>query len=421
MLSASKSFRNAAAAATKVLLFAGALGLFALATTFAAADAIDPTLPRTIVVGPPRGFAPAERVDARRTGRTPSALPSAPVELWRRNLSGGLGVAPVVDANGEVIAALTTPEVVRLSSDGRELWRTRIGISPAFAPPVLTSDGTVVMLTAAGSAVALRPTGAVRYAVPLGLRAARDSDATALALDQGGLVVAAGRTLLELDADGAVRARAMLDERVHGGLVAGSDGTLITTETGAVYSWRPPGSPRKLGSFTGVARGGAALADARTLLAVVDGKALVALDLVTGRSHVRASAPAGVSFDGPPTVGHSGLALVSGTSGLLLGVDPADGERIRVALERSAVLPDAGAPASLFGAVDARSGPPLLVDAAGRVAFARPGGRCGLVRADAAVVLVAERVCGTPIALQPAGERRMLLACRDGVVWMLGD
>jgi hypothetical protein len=417
----SSSSKRSASRRAPLAALAAALGLSAAAASLASADAIDPTLPRTLTVGAPRGFAPAERLDGRRTGRSPSALPDAPSELWRRNLSGGLDVAPVVDARGEVIAALTSPEVVRLAPDGRELWRTRIGGSAAIAAPVLTSDGTAVVLTAAGLAIALRPGGAIRWAAPLGLRGTREADAAPLALDDGGLVVAGGRTLVEVDADGAVRARASLDERALGGLVAGPDGALVTTESGVVYAWRPPGAPRRLGSFGGVPRRGAALADRRTVVAVVDGKVLVALDLVTGTTHVLASAPAGALLDGPPAVSPSGLALVSITSGLVVGVDAAGAERLRAAVDRTLAVPDGGALASFFGPVEPKPSAPLVVDAAGRVAFARPGGRAGIVHPDATVTLATDRACGTPIAISPAGERRFLLACRDGVVWMLGE
>jgi hypothetical protein len=389
--------------------------------TLATADTIDPTLPRTVVVGPPRGAAPAERLDARRTGRTPLALPSAPAEIWRHNLGGGLDVAPLVDARGDVVAALTSPEVVRLGADGRERWRARLGPAAAVAAPVLTSDGTMVVVTAGGQAIGLWPSGALRYATSLGARGTREADASPLALEDGGVLVASGRSLIELDADGAVRARATLEERPVGGLVAGPEGALVTTESGAVFSFRAPGAPRRLGSFGGVVRRGAALADARTLVGVVDGRALVAFDLVTGAAHVRVSAPAGALFDGPPAIDASGLALAPTTTGLVIGADASGSDRLRVAIDRAPLTGDAGV--TFFGAASPESRPtaPLVVDAAGRVAFARPGGRSGVIAADGAVTLAAERTCGTPIALAPAADRRLLVACRDGVVLMLGD
>lgn len=389
----------------------------------ARAEVLDATMPRTVVVGAPRGFAPSERVDPRRTGRTHTRLPSPAVEVWRRQISGGIDLTPLVDTQGNVIVAQTIAEIIKLSPEGREIWRARTGTGAPTAPPVLTSDGTLVVLTAAGQAMGLTPSGATRFAVPLGFR--RDADTTPLALDDGGVLIAARQALVEIDADGAVRARTTLGERAVGALLHGPEGALITTESGAVYTWKAPGTPRKIGSFGGVPRRGALVADARTLLAVVDGRSLVALDLPTGTTQVRASAPGlGVLFDAPATVNAAGLGLVATYGGMLIGVDASGSEKLTIALEKQALLlgADAGAPAAgFFGATELRPSPPVIVDPQGRIGFARGGGRVGVVTPEGNVGVVNERLCPSPIAVQPAGDRRMLVACRDGMIWMLGE
>jgi len=53
--------------------------------------------------------------------------------------------------------------------------------------------------------------------------------------------------------------------------------------------------------------------------------------------------------------------------------------------------------------------------------FVRAGGRAGVVAPDGSVALAAERVCSAPVAVLPAGERRMLVACRDGTLVMLEE
>ncbi|KYF65737.1 hypothetical protein [Sorangium cellulosum] len=397
---------------------AAAAVLLPAAAPLAFADAVDTSRPHTIVVGAPRGFAPSDRLDARRTGRSAARLPFPAREAWRRQLRGGIDAAPLADADGDLLLTLTVPEVVKLGADGRERWRVRIGDSAPLAPAVITSDGTLALITSSGLAVGLTPAGGVRFAVPLGLRG-RDADVTPLALDDGGLVAAAGRSLVELTADGSVRARAELPERATGALLAGPDGTLVTTESGAVLTWRPPGAPRRLGSFGGLPRRGAALADARTLLAVVDGRRLVALDLPTGTTGVRAGSALGV-LDGPPAIGAGGVAMVLSSAGLLLGVNAAGDEALRVALDRAPAASPADAGLSgLLGPVDAKPSPPVVIDRTGRVGFARAGGRAGVVEADGNVSIAAERLCSTPVAVVPAGEERMAIACRDGTVVML--
>jgi outer membrane protein assembly factor BamB len=431
-----------------------ALGAALPTGSIALADVIDPSLPRAVVVGAPRGAAPSERIDTARTGRARTRLPHPPIELWRRHICGGIEHLPVVDAEDNILIALSSPELIKLGPDGKEVWRARLGAASPVAPPVLTSDGTAVVITAAGQAWGVAPNGAVRFTTALGVRG-RDIETAPLPLRDGGLVVASGPTLLELDRDGAVRARTSLearpggvDTRVTGALLAAPPGdaqlagaTLFTTEAGSVYSFRPPGAPRKLGSFGGFARKGATLADARTLLAVVDNRRVVALDLPTGTTHVRATAAPFGFFDGPVTLGpasRGGLALVAHQSGLLLGFDAAGNEKLRLALEKPPPAPDAGAPAapgagagvvggavgsamSFFGPVELKPSPPLIVDPAGGVGFARVNGRVGVVSPEGNLALAGERVCSVPIGVVPAGDKRMLLACRDGGVWLYGE
>jgi outer membrane protein assembly factor BamB len=383
-------------------------------------------MPRTVVVGAPRGFAPSERIDPRRTGRTQTRLPFPAVEVWRRQISGGIELAPLVDTQGNVIIAQTIAEIIKLSPDGREIWRARTGTGAPTATPVLTSDGTLVVVTAAGQAWGLTPSGATRFTVSLGVR--RDADTTPLALDDGGILIAARHSLIEIDADGVVRARATLQERAVGALLLGPEGALVTTDSGGVYTWKSPGEPRKIGSFGGQPRRGALLADSRTLLAVVDGRTLTALDLPTGTTQVRATAPLlGVLFDAPATVSPSGLGLVSTYGGLLIGVDASGSEKLTIALEKQVLLlgADAGVPvgpgAGFFGPTDLRPSAPVIVDPQGRIGFARAGGRVGVVSPEGNVGIVNERLCASPIAVQPAGDKKMLVACRDGTIWMLGE
>jgi outer membrane protein assembly factor BamB len=427
---------NSNRARNRLKAAAAAAGLLLPWASLALAEAIDPNRPLVVAVGVPRGAAPSERLDGARTGRSRTRLPARPVEIWSFRTSGGLELPPLVDANGNVIVALSVPDVVKLSADGKEVFRARIGAQAPLSPPLITSSGTVVVLTTGAQAVGLSPAGAVRFTTPLGVKG-RDLDTAALALRDGGVVVAAGRTLLELDGDGNVRARAAIDDRIIGALIDGPEGTLVTTESGGVYSFRPPGAPRKLGTFGGAPRRGAALADKRTLLAVVDGRRVVAFDLATGATQIRASVPpGGASLDGPVTIGPTGLTFVATQAGLVLGLDAAGNERVHFQVEKPPIPADAGASLSagsvplgalggsgpgFFPAADLKPSPPLVIDPDGRVAFVRAGGRAGVAAPDGTVTLAADRVCSSPIAVVPAGERRMLVACRDGALYVYGE
>lgn len=402
----------------------------------ARADTLDPSLPHAVTVGPPRGAAPSERLDPRRTGRARTHLPAAPAELWRRHVSGNIEVPPVVDEGGNLLVATTVSELVKLAPDARELWRARFGNgnANAAAAPMLLAGGTVVVLTQAGWAWGFSPSGAPRFATPLGF-SRRDVDSVPVALENGGFVVAAGNTVVELTAEGAVRARGTLDdrppgappvmERAYGAVVDSPGGALVTTASGNVYRFHPPAAPRRIGSLGGVPVRGALLADDRTLAAIVDGRRLVELDLPTGTTHVRA---AGLLFDAPPALGPGGEVLAVVHPGLLLGIDASGNERFHVLLDKAPPVPALPLPGpvvpsrgGLGVSVDVRPAPPVIVDPAGRVAFLRASGRVGVISPEGKVHVATERVCASPMALAPAGDKRMVVACRDGGLRMFGE
>jgi len=382
---------------------------------------IDPLMPTTIVVGAPLGPAPCDRLDPQRTGRSSTALPEAPVELWRRPISGGLDLPPVVDHTGRIVAALTIPEIVELDADGKEQWRTRLGTAGALAPPALTSDGTVVVLTSDARAWGISKSGSVRFETTLGVNG-RDLTLAPMPTDDGGVVLAAGRELLALGPNGTIRARARLPSRAAGPPVLHRGDALIVTEPGEVYRYHAPESPQRIGSFNGRPKGGAALADARTLIAVVDTTRIVALDLPTGTTHVRSGAVDLLTqFDGPVALSREGVALTTTYSGVLLGYDAAGDETRRVSLEKQLLAADAGAASLLLGTVDRKPSPPVFVDGEGRVAFARRTGKVGVALPNGRIAVASDRLCSSPIHIVPAGDRRMLVACRDGTLWMLGE
>ncbi len=414
--------------------------------SFALADALDPSVPHTVVVGSPKGAAPSERVDPQRTGRSKTKLPASPKESWKRTLPSGTTFAPLVDGSGNLTFALTTSIILRWSSEGKEQWRVQLPSATGSAvtvaaPPVLLSGGTIAIVTSLGELVGISPSGSIRYTTALGVSTsagARDGGVSPLALTDGGLAIASGRTLLEVSADGSVRARAQLDDSAVGALIPGPEGTLVTTTSGAVYSFKPPGAPRKVGSFGGSVRKGASRADDRTLFAVVDSRRIVALDLPTGTTHTRASAGLLLGgFDAPVAVGPGGTAVTGAYAGLLLSVDSSGNEKLRVSIDPSLTLsPDAGAPSatpygqpppfggglgSPFGTVDMRPSPAVVVDPDGRIAFVRANGRAGVISPDGNMTLASERVCGRPVSLQPAGAKKFVIACEEGTVVMYSD
>jgi len=390
----------------------------AVLASFSFADGVDPSAPATIVVGAPRGFAPRARLGDTRLGQSSSLLPTSASELWRRELTSGLDFPPVVDASGGVIAALVSPEVVRLGPDGRQSWRERLGGASAAVAPIITSDGSVAVLCTDGTFWRVSARGRVSHGVDLQTRT-KNAAATPLALDDGSVILASERALLHVDADGKVRARVPFSERAVGGLIAYRGGVLVTTQDGGVFSWRAPGSPRKLGDFGGMVQHGGALLSKRTLVAVVQRERVLALDLPTGTTTVLADGAGLRHFEGPVTLDQAGIMMVTSGFGELFGLD-GHGMLVRRVLLDNIVLPtstDAGVPfPSMF-----RATPPLIVDAAGTVAFVRNNGRFGLVDDQGMMSLLDPRVCSRPLAVLPSGKGRLLVACRSGSVILWGN
>ena len=221
------------------------------------------------------------RVDGPRTGRATSALPGEPRLLWRAVTHGGLDRVPLaVASDGSVIvASASLPEMTQLSRDGRELSHSSTGAGPAVTGPVLLSDATRVVVTSAGEAVGFWPGGSLRFRTDLGLPG-RSARIAPLALDDGGVAIAVATEVLQIDADGTVVGRATVGDRIVGALVHTALGTVATTDNGSAFVIRG-GHATRIGSLGGDPGPGAAATNPRTIVAVVDNRRLVALDLQT--------------------------------------------------------------------------------------------------------------------------------------------
>ena len=87
-----------------------------------------------------------------------------------------------------------------------------------------------------------------------------------------------------------------------------------------------------------------------------------------------------------------------------------------------ATPPPGAAGSGFFGAPpEIKPSPAPIVDREGRIAFVRASGSAGVVNPKGAVVLASDRVCTSPITVLPAGEKRLLIACRDGGLWLYGE
>ncbi|MEO7092873.1 MAG: hypothetical protein ABI175_06455, partial [Polyangiales bacterium] len=262
-------------------LLGGSLVVVAALVHDADAQRLDPRRPSVFVVGPPGGASPTNRGDARRTGAAKEALPSGLLHIaWRKTIGLTIEQPALVGPDGTLAVVTGRGDVVFLDELGEEKGRASSGTT-SVGPATMTSDGTVVFLSSAGDAIGVRRSSArPRFVTRIG--GERNARAAPLSLDDGGVVVATATDLVVLDSEGNVRSRVSLPEAPSAALLSSGDKVIAVTSTGAVYGWTPGREPVRLGSFGAPIDGGAALADATTLLAVIEGNHLVELDLARG-------------------------------------------------------------------------------------------------------------------------------------------
>jgi outer membrane protein assembly factor BamB len=435
------------------LALALAVAILAAASGAARAQRVDAERPRTLVVGAPAG-ARADRGDGARAGHA-LPLPRGSLRVaWRTALGTFLEHAPVVDARGGSYLVTLRGDVIALGPDGGERWRVPTGATQPGAAALLADD-TVVFADTAGQAIAVRDASVrwrARFARP-------DADPQApIALDDGGVVVATGHEIAVLDVDGNDRARAVLPE-VPAGPPLWTDGrVLVIGVDGGVWSWaRGAAPPERIGAFPSPVDGGAALADARTLVGVeARDDTLVAFDLAhppnleSGAITTRAvSSRRG--WRGPPAVATGGagdrvFVLGAGPSGAVVAtaIDGSGEDAQRATLAPRTPLLPSSADAGATGLPATVAPTPPIVDASGTLAFATQDGAVGVAsfsadgstRGEGAPAPLLDRVgdaCPAPLAAVPGsnGPARavtgfaalpgevLLVVCRSGAVLAL--
>ncbi len=390
----------------------------------AVAQTVRAERPLTLVVGTPAGGARADRVDVARTGLSRTPLPEAHLRVaWRASVGALIEQPPLVDAHGATYVVGTRGEVVALAEDGTEKWHAATGAVLPGASALL-SDDTFAFVDGLGDALGVRE-GRIRWRTHIGKVEA--GNPAPLALDDGGLVAAAGRDLAAVDADGRERARTRLPEPVVQPLVAFGDRVIAITSSGAVWSWVPGAVDAvRTASFGTPTDGSAALSDEHTLIAVTGaGARLSAVDLREGTSTTRAVST-GALWLGPPATAAGITFFIARTPSteLALALDASGSEVGSAAIQSRvpAMAPDGGAQ-PLASAPHA----PPIVDSSGVLVFATNGGALGaarrLRRADGVVELLTP-VCSALSAgpssavagIAPRGSGSVVVACRHGEV-----
>jgi hypothetical protein len=364
---------------------------------------VDPTVPVPVFAGAPAGFAPMDRLDSARTGRSSVSLPEEPELASVLRVPSDFGVLPAIDERGRVVAATADGRVSQIDGNGRVEWFAPLD-SPAAVSPVLLSDGTRVVMTERGSVVGLDRNGRAVFETHADGGLVR---APLLPTRDGAIVVAAGSSLVKLESSGTVEARYDVREPVVA-LVEADRGVYATTDSGDVLFWSPPNDPRRVASFGGRTSSTVVLAGANTLLAVRDNARLVAADLRTGtRSEQGTAAPD--EFAGPPTMTGSGEVLLGVRGGLVRYRGSHEVSRIPLGLGGGPGLPRPSLPA------------PPLTDARGFTAVAVAPGTLFVIHPTNDVRNLSLEGCTFPLGVLPEGPGRLAVVCRSGLLAIVKD
>ena len=351
--------------------------------------------PHTLYVGTPRGYATAPHVDAARTRHSPGLpAPDDAHIAWRRQIPGGIGGNVVVDDAGRIFAAGLS-RVTQLGADGTLQFTEPAPFSTAVAAALL-SDGSRALLTRDGHVMGWSESGAPAFDVLLSAPPP-SAQSTLLPLPDGGLLIAVGAWLFELDATRTLRVHAALPAAVDHTLLLGTR-ALAVDEQGSLFEWDRSEQPRALGAFGAPAS--AVLADGGVVVALTAKQTLERLDPSSGVRGELARLDPGTA----PL-----LALVEHERWLAMRSDGT-----WLVAEPGAKVPGAGSPQTGINQADA------LVDPPGRVAWWAANAPLHLETAPGVGRELPEVRCAVPAGLVPAGPSQLVAACGSGLIWLVG-
>ena len=387
---------------------AWSLGLAGLgALSGGVVSAHDANRVQAVAVGRGAALAACEGLNSGNTSLAAIRLPASPEIRFRTRVPGGIGQPPASDEAGNLIVAHGEPRLSKLDVHGRSLWSQRLP-SEASCSPTLLSDGSIALATHDADVLIFNPDGSLEHkrALPLSEPHRR---AFCMPTASGGMLVASGADLLQLDANGEIQRQT----RAHGSVtaIAESGGQLLAVaENGAVDLARATGDFELVGNLGGTAPEGGAVQNGR-VLAVVDGHRLVSLDLSTGQTRTLITDPA-LTLSGPPALFETqGTALIAdGGFVSLRARDGAESVRVSVAAASQAFDPAARA---LRAAL-------LITDRAGGVAAVRSTSDALLLRADGTALRLDNSACLDPFRPTPV-RGGVAFTCRSGQVLVVSD
>ncbi|HYQ26327.1 MAG TPA: PQQ-binding-like beta-propeller repeat protein [Polyangiaceae bacterium] len=371
------------------------------------ASARDAARVQRIAVGRGSALAACEGLDASNGNRARSRFPSTPELTFRTRLAGGIGQAPASDAHGNLIVAHAEPRLSKLDAKGRTLWSERLA-SEASSAPVLTSAGSILIVTRDGEALLYSTAGKLQAKRALPFADPRRRSLS-IPTSNGGALLANGSELFELDENGAL----LRQLRASGNLstIAEANAALIAvSDNGRVQIAHATGDLTPLGSFAGNVAEGAAVS-AGKLFAVVDGHKWCSLDLTTGQVVTLASEP-NINLTGPVAMLDSPSAALVADGGFvsLRAKDGAEGSRAALSATSQGFDP------ALRGLRAAL----VVSDQRGAIAAVRSGNDALILPEGKSALRLDDTSCLDPFRPTPTATG-IVFACRSGQLFGVSD
>jgi len=390
-----------AASARAFSLIAGCLALLSAPSSAREAQRV-----QRFVVGPGTALAACEGLDASNDNRARIRFPVAPELGFRTRVAGGIGQAPASDAQGNLIIVHAEPRLSKLDAKGRTLWTERLG-SEASSAPVLTSAGTILVVTRDAEALFYSNSGKLqaRRALPLNDPRRRS---LAIPTSNGGALLASGSDLLELDERGAL-VRQLHASSTISTIAQANAALVLVSDNGNVQLARATGDLELIGSFGGNVPEGAAVA-AGKVFAVVDGHKWSALDLTSGQVVTLANDPS-VTLTGPVALLDPPAAALVAEGGFVSvrSKDGAESARVPLSVGQS------------FDPALRGLRPALVVsDQRGAVAAVRSSTDALVLREDGHALRLYDTSCLDPFRPTPT-KAGIVFACRSGQLIGVND
>jgi hypothetical protein len=395
-----RDWRRARPGAASALLATAAAIVAALAVANElGAEPLDPTLPHRVNAAAPRGAAVSERLDPAGTQVTSVRLPTRPSIAFQVRLPGPIIGAPVADERGRLLVAHGSGRLTELDGLGHTTFSIRLGGEPVGAP-VLLGGERALAATRDATLVSVRRDGRIGARLKLPFAELEGSFVATPASD-GGAIVAAGARYARVDATFSLTHAGAASSPIAA-VFAWRGSTLLVERDGRILARTGALDAVELGRFGApvahVARAG------DRLFALGGAHDLLVHDLAKRTTERRFSEPALELRD--LTLGEGGSVRLLGGRGVLLEVDEAGREMLRLGL-----LPDgAGAESSS-----------LVADRAGTVLAVMSGAPLVFVTREGDVLPVSGTGCPDPLRPTPLRDGAVLSGCRSGVLRLLSD